>query len=376
MIISEQTMLAKLDVARSVLLLEPNYSRKYLPLGLAKIATYLGNKPFVYHRYYKSYPCDLVCISSLFTYDLPQVLMSINEIRSYDAKVPIIVGGICASLMPEAFLSDTPSMDNVFVFVGTSQVLDTCIPAYYKVDWEMADPWDKFSFTFTTRGCPNRCGYCAVWRIEPKQYIVPNWSDHIIGSKTYAMVSDNNLSSFPVEHVCAVAEKLQGCSGVIIDNGLDPKHVTPEVCKALGRLNFYREGMRLSFDRISEREKFIDAVTILSKGGVNPASMMAYCIFNYTDTFEEAFYRCSVCASVGVRPFPQHYTPLNTTNRHCHYISPNWNMALIKAFGYYWRGQVYLCQDFMDFAELNKTMYGLSVDDLSMIRTHIMTGRI
>jgi len=356
--INEQQMLRMLDGAKSVLLLEPNYSRKYLPLGLAKIATYISGKQFVYHRYYKSYPCDLVCISSLFTYDLPQVLLAISEVRSYDQHVPIIVGGICASLIPEMF------PEGINVFVGTSDVLDQCVPDYQHVDWEIASPWNEFSFTFTSRGCPNKCAYCGVWRLEPNRHIVSNWREHIVASKQYAMISDNNISSFPTEHVCNVANYLcELGKQVIIDNGLDPKHVTPKVCVALARVSFYKEGLRLSFDRLSEKEVFTKAIQMLIDAGVRPSSIMSYCIFNFHDTFDEAFYRAATCVKLGIRPFPQHFVPLDTICRDVHFIGKYWSLPLIKAFGYYWRSMSYVTTSFRDFLITTQGLYGLSQQD-------------
>ena len=46
MVINNHDMLLMLNKAKSILLIEPNYKRAYLPLGLAKIAGYVKKKQY------------------------------------------------------------------------------------------------------------------------------------------------------------------------------------------------------------------------------------------------------------------------------------------------------------------------------------------
>ena len=79
--------------------------------------------------------------------------------------VPVIVGGVYASIMSKSI---TDLFPHVTIFKGFSKELDMSPPDYDAYDqWGMEDPWNKFSFIFTTRGCPHFCPYCVVWKIEP-----------------------------------------------------------------------------------------------------------------------------------------------------------------------------------------------------------------
>ena len=147
-------MLEKLNSAKNVLLVEPPYPRKYPPLGLAKIKTYLEkrNTKTMYSRNIIPFEFDLICVTSLFTYYSQDVFNVLKNRGLFNSNTPILVGGVFASLMPEQF----EDKKNVFVFKGYSKTLDKCIPHINLMN-TVEKPWDTFSYVFTSRGCPNKC---------------------------------------------------------------------------------------------------------------------------------------------------------------------------------------------------------------------------
>jgi len=328
-------MIEQIKNAKKVVLLEPPYKRKYIPLGLSKIATMVKNNggKVDHQREYIPNSEDLVCITSLFTYDSEKVLDTIQRVKFLNPKVPIIIGGVYASLMSENIQKYYP---DVQIFKGYSKKLDIT-PPDYSIDWGVDDPWDKFSFVFTSRGCPNKCGYCAVWRIEPEMWINPMWRSHIDLTKPNVMISDNNLSAQPDWHLRDVCEFLKlNKLRVVFDNGFDCKHITDDMADRLASLKYVRSGMRLAFDRIGEDRIFQTAVKRLLDAGVPKAALMAYCIFNFKDKPQEADYRMRECVKLGIRPYPQQYTPLNTLNRKTPYIGQHWTKNLLRVFRYFY----------------------------------------
>jgi len=154
MVLTEQELLNRLDVAKTVLLIEPDYPTKYPPFALAKIKTYLKKRNIKVEFSNKILPkkFDLICVTTLFTYYASHVFSVIKNKGFFNADTPIIAGGIFASLMPKEF----DKFEHVDVFHGYSKVLDMQIPdkeIMSKVD----EKWGDFSWVFTTRGCPNRC---------------------------------------------------------------------------------------------------------------------------------------------------------------------------------------------------------------------------
>jgi len=352
-VIGEAELLDRLRSAKRVFLLEPQYGRKYLPLGLAKIATFVkqnGGRVW-FGRKYLGPPVDLICATSLFTYDSAKVLASLRSAGSVAKDTPIIAGGIYASLMWRHLLSEMG--DRVLVFRGFSKVLDELVPDY-SLRWGMEKPWPSFSFTFTSRGCPNRCAYCAVWRIEQEPWINPRWRDHILLEKPCAMISDNNLSAAPPEHLYAVLDFLEKTQRkVVFDNGFDVKHITDEMAARLARLRFVRTGMRTAFDRIEEDGTFQIAIERLIAAGVKASDIMVYSLFNYRDKPREAMYRLSQIHRLGAKPYPTMYTPLNQSapRREEHHVGKHWTWPLVRAFRAYWLfAGVYSKHDFEEWA--------------------------
>lgn len=333
--ISNDEIINKIRQAKKVVLLEPPYKRKYIPLGLAKIATFVKKNggAIFYQRRYRPVNEDLVCVTSLFTWDRADVIRSLKNIYSYNEYADVILGGVCASLLSGRFKEEFPKLS---IYKGYSKDLDNC-PPDYSIDWKLKDDWGKFSFVFTTRGCPNHCGYCAVPRLEPERWINENWKDHIDLSKPYVMISDNNLSAQPLTHLIDVCDYLkQNNRPVVFDNGFDCKHITDDLIHVMSGVKFYKTGMRLAFDRIEEDGTFQNAIIKLINGGIPKSSIMAYCLFNFTDTPQEADYRMRECVRLGIHPYPQKFTPLNSSSRKDKYVGKYWTENLIKSFRFFW----------------------------------------
>ena len=347
MILSEPELLDRVKSARRVLLIEPGYKRKYPPLALMKLATYVrecrGMSKFA--RGALGEKCDLICMTSLFTYDQRYVRQAVAQAQDLCPGVPIIVGGVLASLM-----SDKVEALGVDVFKGYSKTLDALEPDYSR-NWQIEEPWDQFSFSFTSRGCPNRCGYCAVWKIEQEAWVNPNWRAGINLGKPNAMISDNNLSATPDEHWHELIDYLaRNKRGVVFDNGLDCKRITEDMARDLARLKFTRSGMRMAFDRIKEDGVFQLAIERLIAAGVPRGEIMAYVLFNFKDSPREAHYRMSECRRLGIRPYPQKFTPLDWTTRRRSFIGRKWTRNLASRFRHYWlMAGIYTKQTIEDF---------------------------
>ena len=340
-LITEDSDLKKLLInKKNVLLIEPNYSRKYLPIGLSKIASFIkqqGGTATFSRNHIKGHNFDCVCITSVFTYDSDIVLKTIERSRSYYKNIPIIIGGIFATLMPEYIINSLSNTKNVFVFKGCSDFLDNT-PADYSLDWKLKKPWDNFSYLFTTRGCPNNCGYCAVRKIEPEMKIIPNWKDQISLDKKYVMVRDNNFSAQPKSHIKQVTDYLSLIrKPVDMNGGVDCKLITPFFAKRMGKLMYYKTGLKIAFDRIAEDGIFQNAVALLNKYGVSKHNMMGYVLFNFNDSPAEADYRARTCEQLGLLPYPQRFVPLNySTKLDTSFVGKKWSDALARAFRNYW----------------------------------------
>jgi hypothetical protein len=335
-IISDRNLKRLLQDKRNVLLIEPNYERKYIPSGLGRIASYVkgnGGKVTYARSYIRDQGFDLVCITSLFTYDSQIVLKTINRAQEHYKKVPILVGGVFASLMPEYIINNVHD-DNIRVYTGRSRFLDK-YPIDYTENWKVVGEWKDFSYIFTTRGCPNRCPWCAVWRMEPEQ-LISNWKDQVDITRPNILICDNNLSAQPMDHIVDVMSFIKKWElAALFDGGFDCKYITDEFAKLFRGMKFAKSGLRTAFDRIEEDGIFQRAVEKL-KANASRASMLVLVLYNFMDTPKEADYRMSECNRLNVRPYPQRYIPLKALTREEHYVGKHWTDNLARAFRSFW----------------------------------------
>jgi len=340
----EEKVLAYLKHSKNVLLLEPNYRRQYLPLALAKIASYIKHHggAVTFSRSPNADPgpsgkFDLICITTIFTSDSKIVIRAIKECKKdmFLHGVPIIVGGIYASLMPEHIYSNT----GIKSFVGYSKELDRWAPDY-SIDWKTKPPWDDAMLVFTTRGCPNKCGYCMVWRMEPDFYIQENWEEAITGNdKTMAIVSDNNFLAAPIEHIKSVVDILCKCNKkVLFNNAVDVKLLTEEKADALARLKYQgdgRQGLRFAFDRMGDDGHYQRACELMIKklNRKNLGSVgLTYILFNFDDTPQEAYYRATQAWQYRSFPYLMMYRPLDKLSKADPFTGKYWTPKLARAF--------------------------------------------
>ena len=331
MLINEQDLLHIISSSQNIILLEPPYKSDYMPLGLAKISAFAKGHGCntVYQRKYSPLQEDLVCVTTCFTYDADIVFKELDSIYFFNPNANVVIGGIFASLMPTLILKKYP---NIKLFSGCSPILDSVIPDY-SIDYQIKEVWNDYSTVFTTRGCKNACAYCCVSKLEPNHYISPNWKDHIIPLKKYVMISDNNLSSQPIEHIADVVNYVNlHKKKVYLNNGLDCKYITPENAKLFGSMKYVNSGFRIGFDRITEDGIFQEAIKLLVANGVPRSMITVFSLFNFLDTPREAVYRNNECVKLGIRPYPNMFKPLNLLSKKEKYLGKYWTPKLRDGF--------------------------------------------
>lgn len=200
-----------------VLLVEPNYKNKYPPMGLMKISTYhkmlRDEVRFVkgFDRDVDEEVWDRIYVTTLFTFDFDLDVETINHYKLLVNNInDLYVGGIMASLMPDKIVEAT-GIDRSHVLTGlftnTAVVGDDNdinvdeLPLDYdileQVDYKY--PAGDNYFAYTTRGCPNRCSFCAVPILEPHFHVTNNIIDQIktidekYGPKQHLLLLDNNV---------------------------------------------------------------------------------------------------------------------------------------------------------------------------------------
>lgn len=348
-VVSEKKVFEYLDNVRNVLLIEPAYRRQYVPIGLGKISTYLKRKraKVTYAREAIAGKFDLVCVTTLFTNDSKIVVRTIRNIGDsvFLGGVPVLVGGIFASLMPEYIYNET----GMPCFTGYSKRLDAMVPDY-SIDYGIPERWRDTSFTFTTRGCINKCVYCMVWRLEPKFYINKNWKAHIVDGKKIAAISDNNFLAAPLKHIREVVDFLvEKDKRVIFNNALDVRLMDVARADQIARLKYQGKGMRFAFDHMEEDGYYQRALELIEAR--TKIKTFTYVMFGFKDKPWDAHYRVRECVKYNSVPYVIRYRPLDLLTRSNPYVGKYWTKQLMKAFQMYCYSYAHMRLDFEQWAK-------------------------
>lgn len=340
---------------KNILLVEPAYNNPYPPLGLLKISTWHKRKGDdvqfikdtshspILDLFEKNERCykklkdhyDIIYITSLFTYQAHYVIDSVKYYRNKFPKARIRVGGIMATLIPEYVKEKT----GINPHVGLLQGAENYSPDY---SWYPNLP---YSISFTTRGCPRNCPFCAVRKHEPKFKVKENWPEDIDINKKGIIFWDNNwLASPNFEKDVKKLMKFQKIGIIQFDfnQGLDCRLFDEDKVKLLSQIKI--KPLRLAFDNCSEDGHIQKAIQLAQKYGFKDTRV--YVLYNSednNDTPEYFYYRIEEINKLGALAYPMRYRPINNVNGQ--YVSAKWDKKLLRALKlslmfYYTKGMI------------------------------------
>ncbi len=298
----------------------------YPPIGLLKLATFHKQRgdhvKFVsgYHNeeIINSKTWDRVYITTLFTFGWKKVIETVNFYKSLlnDQGNKIFVGGIMASILPDAIYNETGikpiegvlhSSQSIRLKCGTKDI-DLLPPDYGILDSNLYAINETY-YGYTTRGCINKCPWCGVPKIEPDYVPYIDIKDMIeelrrnYGDKPVLKLMDNNVLASPyleqiVEDLLELGygrnDYTKGTSrrrrSVDFNQGLDATFVTETTMKLVSKLEL--RPMRIAFDRIAEKDQYLRAVEIAHEYGVKNFSN--YMLYNWKDSPKDLYDRLSV----------------------------------------------------------------------------------
>ena len=298
-----------------VLLIEPDYYTRYPPLGLLKLSTYSKEQgstvELIRGKHYPSQVPDVIYVTSLFSWAWRPVWDAISYYKSQFPTVPISLGGIYASLLPNhARLSGATD-----VHVGLHHEAEHCLP-----DYDLVPEWDT-SLLFASRGCVRKCGFCSVPKLEGKpSNLIYQIDDLILPRHKRVAFFDNNILT--VENWKQVFTTAMNHNKVVdFNQGLDARAVTDDVAETISNMRF--DLIRMAYDFIGIREYVRRAIEIMAKHGIDRRKLIFYCLYNYVDSPEDFFKKVKDLLNWGVVAYPMRFEPLCTLEKG-KYVAPKW----------------------------------------------------
>jgi len=150
---------------------------------------------------------DRICISTLFTFYWDITVDTINFAKNLcKSESGVIVGGIIATILENRLEKATGIKPCVGLLdkpgrLDDNEIVIDTLPLDYSIleEIDYQYPASNAYFGYMTRGCPNKCKFCAVPQLEPEfkdyipisEYITK--TDKMFGSKKDLLLLDNNV---------------------------------------------------------------------------------------------------------------------------------------------------------------------------------------
>jgi hypothetical protein len=208
---------------------------------------------------------DMVHISVAFSWDLSEAERLEKEWRQI---APVSIGGPATGQRGEEF-----------------------IPGLYL----------KKGYVITSRGCPNRCWFCSVWRREGEAIRELPVTEGF-------NVLDDNLLACSENHIRAVfAMLVKQKRSPLFTGGLESAQLKPWRVEEFARLK--PAEMFFAYDTPDDREPLYEAGKLLKAAGFKICHpLRTYALCGYPgDTFEKAEVRFLDCAKAGFMPMAMLY---------------------------------------------------------------------
>jgi hypothetical protein len=189
------------------------FSTKYSKLTTLTRSQLVGENLKYYRRYYnkKEYlndpKWDRIYIASLFTFYWQKTIDTINLFKQLCKDIEEVkIGGVAATLLPKEIEKETGIQPHIGLLdkggeYDDNNIIIDHLPLDYAIlnEVDYVYPENDGYYAYMTRGCVNKCPFCAVPQLEPQydnfisikeqiKYIAENF-----GEKRNLLLLDNNV---------------------------------------------------------------------------------------------------------------------------------------------------------------------------------------
>ena len=263
---------------------------------------------------------DKFYFSVIFTWDIPAMIRQVLMVR--DGK-EVEIGGPAATFMHK--------------YIHTQ----TGIEPHCGLDDRFERVPGQYSLTFSSRGCPHRCAFCGVKKVEPD---LLEYDDFPLAP----MIGDNNILATSWEHQELVVNRFVNYGREIdINSGFDVRFFTKEHLKLYSRLRL--KYWRFAWDTMEVEDDVRRVAAIMRNNGLDRHQVTVYALIGFPgQTVEECLYRLNTLIGLGLNPFAMRFWPLNALKRD--YVAPGWTEDLLYRMSMYYQiPNIWMSDSFENF---------------------------
>ncbi|MBN2457986.1 radical SAM protein [Candidatus Woesearchaeota archaeon] len=273
---------------------------------------------------------DEIYITTSMTFHADSVSEMTKICREIFPNAKITIGGIYASLCPEHAKKNS-EIDNVFI--GPFWDADD-----FDSDISMLGYDPGYYMYKSTRGCPNRCSYCAVHMLEGKKMVFRDpkkTAEEIINAHRKMgirrfVASESNLLVNSKNHFEKILDMIiESKIDIRLEapEGLAPKLLTPGLLKKMHKAGYRKLNIPLEsandktnlerFHRSTTIDDFEKAIADILDAGFNNNDLGVYCLIGMPGhELREQVMGIIKIWKMGLMPFLTFFTPIPGTEEY------------------------------------------------------------
>jgi hypothetical protein len=211
---------------------------------------------------------DVIHVTTLFTFYWSVTIDTINFAKKFCSKTGrVFVGGIASTILHKRVLQET-GINPICGLLDKPGMLDTDssdiideMPLDYSIleEIDYQYPANNAYFAYMTRGCPRKCPFCAVPRLEPEYIDYISLVDQIkqatelFGPQKDLLLMDNNILAS--KHFDKIIDEIKKCGFKRGATFIPESHydiAMKNLCDGYNVRAYIRKLIRL-YDRISDK---------------------------------------------------------------------------------------------------------------------------
>ena len=165
-----------------------------------------------------------------------------------------------------------------------------------------------------TRGCPNRCPWCVVPKMDGNEVRhVADLADFWCGQSVVRLLDDNIMAD--ADEFVRDCGQLAKAGVKVIWEALDIRLVTDETAQALASVK-QAKSIHFAWDGHAQDEAIARGIATLERNGIKPWRLMFYVLVGFNTSREYDMYRITTLHKLGANPFVMPFDKTDPYQRH------------------------------------------------------------